>query len=146
MEKIGLGQKIWAFLVFFLFKRIRRFLFDSNSDSASERLQKSLEICLKIFDFFSIRKFGIVDKGSDCDAKGPGFESRHRRSFKVSRLHKRRNCPFFSRAYKSLNFKISTIFFLLNFITIWYLKNEHHLKLIDFLVNYTNVRISFCQN
>ena len=98
-------------------------LFDSTGDSGSERLQKSLKIWIKIFDFFSIRKFGIVDKGSDCDAKGPGFESRHRRSFKVSKDE----IALFSRAYKSLNFNISTIFFFA----------KCHYPLI-FLVNYTN--------
>ena len=25
-----------------------------------------------------IRKFGVVDKGTDCDAQGPGFESSQR--------------------------------------------------------------------
>ena len=44
---------------------------------------------------FFIRKFGIVDKGSDFDAEGPGFEYHQRLDFKVSRLNKRRKCPFF---------------------------------------------------
>ena len=84
-----------------------------------------------------------MDKGSDCGAQGHGFESSLRWNVKVSRLSKRWNCPFFSRAHKSVNFKISTNFFLLKFITRSYLKIGHNSKQIDFLVKYTIVQKSF---
>ena len=48
--------------------------------------------------------------------------------------------PLFSNAHKCLNLKILIKIFFPNFITLWYLTNEHHLKLIDFLVNYTNTQ------
>ena len=139
MQKYYLHQKLLAILVFCLFKQNCRLFFDSTGDSASERLQKSLKIWLKIFDFFSIRKFGIVDKGSDCDAQGPGFESSLRCNFKVSRLYKWQDCHIFSRAHKSVNFNISKLFFLLKFITQSYVKIDRNSKQIVFLVNYTTL-------
>ena len=78
-----------------------------------------------------------MDKGSDCGAQGHGFESSLRWSFKVSRLNNWRNWPFLSRAHKSLNFDILTIFFLLNCIDQQYIKIERNSKLINFLVKYT---------
>ena len=139
MQKHYLDQKLLAILVFCLFKRNCRLFFDSTGDSASERLKKSLTIGLKIFDFFYIRKFGIVDKGSDCNTKGPGFESRHIRSFKVSRLQKRAKLPLFSRAYKALIF-ISTIFYFAKFHYPLLIPNEWPLsKGNRFLVNYTSI-------
>ena len=85
-----------------------------------------------------------MDKGSDCDAQGPGFESSLKLNFKVSRLYKRRNCHFFSRANKSVNFNILTKNFLLKFITQSYLKIDHNSKQIDFLVNYTTIYAVQC--
>ena len=133
MQKCHLDQKLLTILFFCLFIRNCQLFFNSTGGSASERRQKSLKIWIKFFWIF-----GIVDKVSDCDAKGPGFESCHRRRFKVSRLNKRRNGPFCSRVHKSLNFKISTKNVLLNFITQWYLNIQDNSKLIDFFGNYFN--------
>ena len=77
--------------------------------------QKNCKSALKIFQKVSIRKFGIVDKVTDCHAQGPGFESSQRRNIKVSRLDKLRNCPFPFRARKSVNFNSSTKFFFVKF-------------------------------
>ena len=76
-----------------------------------------LKCDLKFFQQKIIRKSGIVGKGSDCDAQGRGFESRHSPIFKVSRLNERRNSSFFCKAHKSLNLHNLTKNFLLNFIT-----------------------------
>ena len=103
-------------------------------------LKKNCKFTSIFFQKLFIRKFGIVDKGIVCDAQGPGFESRQGRNFKVSRLNKRWNHPFFLEAHKSLNCDISTKFFLLNFITQWYLKNRNISKLIDFLINYPTIQ------
>ena len=57
-------------------------------------------------------------------------------SFQTEQLAK---LALFSRAHKSLNFKILTIFFCSISFDKQYLKIERNPKLIDFLVKYTNV-------
>ena len=95
MQKHYLDQKLLAILVLCLFKRNCRLFFDSTGDSASERLQKSLKIWLKIFDFFPIRKFGIVDKRSNCDAKVSGLNPVTEEVSKFPDCTKDENAPFF---------------------------------------------------
>ena len=75
MQKFDLEQKLLTILVLCLFKRNRRLLVNPTGDSATERLYKSFKIWLKNFEKILIRKFGLVDKGSDCGAQGHGFES-----------------------------------------------------------------------
>ena len=54
-------------------------------------------------------------------------------------MNERRSRSFFCKAHKSLNLHNLTKKFLLTFITQSYLKIDHNLKQIDFLVNYTTV-------
>ena len=70
-----------------------------------------------------------------------GFEYRQSWNFKVSRLNKRQDRFFFSKAQKSLFLHKLTNFFLLNFITQCYLKINRDSKLIDFFVKYPNVNV-----
>ena len=112
---------------FVLFKSYERFVFfvfsneiaDCSLSRLATLLQKDCKNLLKFgwksFEKFFIRKFGIVDKASDCDTQGHGFESRLRRNFKVSRLYKRRIRPISYRAHKSSNLYILTNFFFVKF-------------------------------
>ena len=65
MQKFNLEQKLLTILVFCLFKRNRRLLLDSTGDS-SDSVTEDL---VPNFQNFTIRKFGIVDKGLDCGEK-----------------------------------------------------------------------------
>ena len=90
----------------------------------------------KNFQNFFKRKFGIVDKGNWVGCARSRVWIQSAKKFQGFQTEQKAKSPLFSRAHKSLNSDISAIFFLPNFITIWYLKIQHNSKLIDFYVKY----------
>ena len=128
--------KIYQRFLFFVFSK-------EIADCCSIRLATlpliSVRICLKKFENFLPRSFGIVVQRSGCGAEGREFESSLRHNFKVSRLDKRLKWPIFSRADKSVSFNILTKNCFIISIVQCYIIIIHDFKSIDFFVNHTNL-------
>ena len=113
---MGNFVRIWKIVYF----HIHSWKFHAKIRSRSKVINKS---CFFVFlkeiaDYSSIQlatllqkywkyllKYHLIFFG--CGALGPEFESSLRQSFNVSRVNKRRNCPFSFRAHNFFNFNIS---------------------------------------